>query len=202
MGSSARLKNITPSSVRNRVWFSFHAWTVGAIALIFVGNVATALRPFDSIDQLTDSGGRSPLITISSASGSSSSDLRLPASDETEAQSANYLVEILLDCGTEKEVTVGTDVRQLRLKLADCRSDLSSIETFYVRNETNGFEATVFKVPETRKPAANATATAGADSSGISTDYISLESGENKVRISRSQGDLPSREQTLRVRRR
>lgn len=163
------------------------------MVLIFVGNVATALRPFESLNG-TDESSRSPLITISGATGiKNGSERREPASDQSYSESLDYLVEVQLDCLATNELTIAGGVRQLRLRIADCRSDKSETETFYVRNETNGFEATIFKTPDARKPAAI---------SMISTDYISLENGENKIRVSRSQGNAPSREQILEVRRR
>jgi hypothetical protein len=181
------------SHVRGRIWLSFHAWTVAAMLLLFVGNVATALRPFKNSSDHSESASRAPLITISSSSNGTTEDQRQPASSHIQSESLDYLVDVQLDCAANKTLTVAKDVRQVRLRIADCRADSRALETFYIRNETNGFEATIFKIPDARKPAAM---------DQISTDYISLETGENKIRISRSQGDSPSREQTLEVRRR
>lgn len=178
--------------VRGRIWRSFHAWTFGAILLLFVGNVATALRPFENVNSPSGRSSRAPLITIASSSNSTSGEQRLPASNQLHSESMDYLVDIQLDCDANKLLTVANDVRQVRLRIADCRADTKELETFYIRNETNGFEATIFKIPDARKPASMDL---------ISTDYISLETGENKIRISRSQGQSPSREQILDVRR-
>jgi hypothetical protein len=162
------------------------------MVLLGVGNVATALRPFKNLNTHSESASRAPLITISSSSNGISADQRQPASSHIHSESLDYLVDVQLDCAANKTLTVAKDVRQLRLRIADCREDQGRLETFYIRNETNGFEATIFKIPDARNPASMDL---------ISTDYISLESGENKIRISRSQGDAPSREQTLEVRR-
>lgn len=178
--------------VRGRIWRSFHAWTFVTILLLFVGNVATALRPFENANSPSNRSSRAPLITISSSSSSSTGEQRLPASNQLQSESMDYLVDVQLDCDANKSLTVANDVRQVRLRIADCRADTKELETFYIRNETNGFEATIFKIPDARKPAAMDL---------ISTDYISLETGENKIRISRSQGQSPSREQILDVRR-
>lgn len=180
------------SHVRGRIWLSFHAWTVAAMLLLFVGNVATALRPFSNSSGHSESASRAPLITISSSSTGTIQDQRQPASSHIHSESLDYHVDVQLDCAAMKTLTVAKDVRQLRLRIADCRAGNLASETFYIRNETNGFEATIFKIPDSRKPASM---------DQISTDYISLENGENKIRISRSQGDSPSREQTLDVRR-
>lgn len=187
--STTGKRGLTP--VRGRIWRSFHTWTFGAILLLFAGNVATALRPFEDANSVQSRTSRAPLITISSAS-SSDNEQRLPASSQLRAESADFLVDVQLDCAASKSLTVASDVRQVRLRIADCRADNKEFETFYIRNETNGFEATIFKIPDARKPASMDL---------ISTDYISLETGENKIRISRSQGELPSREQILDVRR-
>jgi hypothetical protein len=178
--------------VRGRIWLTFHSWTIGAILLLFAGNVATALRPFENPSSISDRASRPPLITISSSSSGSREERRLPASSQPASETSDYLIEVQLDCSASKSLTVGSDVRQVRLKIADCRADTKELETFYIRNETNGFEATIFKIPDARKPASMDL---------ISTDYISLETGENKIRISRSQGESPSREQILDVRR-
>ncbi len=177
-------------SVRGRVWLTFHLWTVAAVALLFAGNVATALRPFENPNNRATRSSQAPLIVISSSSPSGSSIQRQPAS---ETESFDYLVDIQLGCDASKELVIPTNIRQIRLRLADCRADSKTSETYYIRNETNGFEATVFKIPDTRRPASPDL---------VSTDYISLESGENNLRISRSQGEMPSREQTIQVRRR
>ncbi|MBN8538795.1 MAG: hypothetical protein J0L82_00295 [Deltaproteobacteria bacterium] len=184
-------KEMGASQVRGRIWMSFHAWTLAVMLLIGIGNVATALRPFKSSNPV-ESASRAPLITISSSSAGSTEEQRQPASSLIHSESLDYLVDVQLDCTASKTLIVAKDVRQLRLRIADCRSDNHALETFYIRNETNGFEATIFKIPDARKPASMDL---------ISTDYISLETGENKIRISRSQGDSPSREQTLDVHR-
>lgn len=178
--------------VRGRIWRSFHSWTFVAITILLAGNVATALRPFESPRGTYNRVSRPPLITISSAANTSKEDLRMPAGNKIQSENSDYLVDVQLDCANSKSLLVAPNVRQLRLRIADCRADKLEHESFYIRNETNGFEATIFKMPDARKPSS-------ADL--ISTDYISLETGENQIRISRSQGQSPSREQILDVRR-
>ena len=113
---------------------------------------------------------------------------------------SDHMAEIRVDCQQRIEIPLGSKVQSLRLQLSDClhASQAAGLKTskektpasiavpsYYVRNETNGFEGTVFRIPATQDR--------------ISTDFITLESGKNVIRISRSLENQPSVEQWLTI---
>lgn len=77
-----------------------------------------------------------------------------------------HTVDFLLDCKNANHSQLKKDVAQMRLKGSICaaRDEIVSSE---IRNETNGFSATVFMN----------------DSRSFTTDYISLKRGENRIRV-------------------
>lgn len=94
---------------------------------------------------------------------------RIPASFPTGHSSRQQNLEAIdyrIDCQKENRVQLPKDVKQIRLQGSVCKKN-DEIASSEIRNESNGFSATVF----------------GTDSRSFTTDYISLKKGENKIRI-------------------
>lgn len=71
-----------------------------------------------------------------------------------------------LTCGSEpRALTVGRDVQQLRLSGVYCGTQ--GVVGSEIKNERNGFSATVFK----------------SSAKSFTTDYMTLTQGENRIRI-------------------
>ncbi len=186
--NSRSLQSRPRRSIRRHVWRRFHAWTLLTIALLTSANAYSVLRPFESsndplahpqqINQLARQSGV-PL----PAPG------REPAATGLESKrpgNKGNIAELRVPCDPTVNVTVAISVNSLRLQLAECNArSPASIPAYYVWNETNGFEGTVFRIPDSPNR--------------ISTDYITLEKGENKIRISRSIDSEPAIEQTVHV---
>ncbi len=186
-------------SIRSRVWLQFHIWSLTSIAIISIANIFSFLRPFESSADRT--GARQPRLQLAETFEQPIEPGRKPAALSTKIlqnQIVSRMMEIQIDCQQEFEVRIPEDVQSLRLRLSDCpdtkrsrvdKAPASTADTnFYVRNETNGFEGTVFRLPTSRDH--------------ISTDFITLNKGPNTIRISRSLGDQPLAEQWVTVQRR
>lgn len=202
MEARNRPSQTTPRpSIRSRVWRSFHAWTLAAIGVLTAANVLSALRPFQSSHDLQ--GAVQPLIRIAGQDkAQSASQTREPAASAgalIAGSGDDHMVEVRIDCQQRLEIQLTSKVQSLRLQLSDCTQNSSpqakgvkakapasvAMPSYYVRNETNGFEGTVFRIP--------------AAQDRISTDFITLENGKNLIRISRSLENQPSVEQWLTV---
>lgn len=193
------LQHTSQSSIRSRLWRSFHVWTLATIGILTAANVYSALRPFESSYQRGDSA--QPLIRIA---GQNSDQLRQPAAAGVvplATDGDDHMAEVRIDCQQRLDIELAANVKSLRLQLSDCTLPPSndkapaSIETpaYYVRNETNGFEGTVFRIPAAAKDRLA--------KDRISTDFITLENGKNLIRISRSLENQPSVEQWLSINR-
>ena len=78
-------------------------------------------------------------------------------------------VDVRFKCLEDNTTRVGKDVAQIRLSGSYCEKSQieGEIISTEIRNDRNGFSATVFK----------------SSSRSFTTDYISLASGDNKIRI-------------------
>jgi len=97
------------------------------------------------------------------------SDQRVPASHTAGPvawEISREAVEVHLDCRPDSEIRLSKDAKQLRLNGSVCKRNTEITES-EIRNESNGFSATVFKTAAT----------------SFTTDYISLQKGLNKIRI-------------------
>lgn len=196
-------RTATNPSIRSRVWRGFHAWTLATIGILTAANVYSALRPFESFYQNPDS--NQALIRIA---GKSSSQTREPAASTgamVSARGDDHMAEVRIDCQQRLEINLSAKVQSLRLQLNDCtlarNADKApaaiTAPAYYVRNETNGFEGTVFRIPASSDRLKKDRLA----KDQISTDFISLENGKNIIRISRSLDDQPSVEQWLTINR-
>lgn len=193
---NSHLSGVKRTSIRSRVWRLFHSWTLAAIFFLTAANVVSALRPFESaFDQAH---GVAPFIQLGGPNKKSGQPEREPAAtgNSSAAHSANdQMTELRLDCQQRVEVRLPEQIQSLRLQLSDCLTGTKApgekapasvpLPSYYVRNETNGFEGTIFRLPTSRDR--------------ISTDFITLEKGPNTIRISRSVEDQPSVEQWLTI---
>lgn len=92
---------------------------------------------------------------------------RTPASAASvEALAHLSLIEATVGCEVAATLRIPSSIRQLRLQIQTCIDSAPPIQA--VRNDSNGFEATLF--PGTTV---------------ISTDYMSLSKGANTLKIER-----------------
>lgn len=146
------------SSIRSRVWLRFHFWTLATIALLTAANIFSALRPFESSFDQSLGGG--PSIHLGSPNKKMGPPEREPAAT-TNSSSSHFsndqMTELRLECQQRVEIRLPEHVQSLRLQLSDCLTVTNKngekapasfpTPNYYVRNETNGFEGTIFRLP-------------------------------------------------------
>ncbi len=205
--------------MRKKIWLQFHLWTVALLAVLTVGNIVSALRPFTSQSHRArvheDTPGSFRL------SDTTATSTRSPASSsESQADTAQALKFALLPCEPALRLVVSDRVKNLRLQFDSCAGTDAVVS---IRNATNGFEGTIFgeagtsammnqdsneiagnfieagrPAPKTQgRRVASIAQARTTHSTTVSTDYISLAPGANEIQIQRS-----SRSQILKIERR
>lgn len=155
-------------------------WTFVLVVVMGIFVVVSMLKPPTPMDELSHSRAylraqkqrlaKERLLAAQTMTlASSDAEQRIPASfptgHSTRAQNREAL-DYRIDCQIENEVHVKKEVKQIRLQGTVCKPN-DEILSSEIRNETNGFSATVFKT----SPHA------------YSTDYISLQNGKNRIRV-------------------
>lgn len=152
-----------PTHRLRHYWLHFHVWTLVLVAGLTIANVVYAVRPFETASPKQQRPGLIRLAT--NDAGSKPAD-RKPATQSDAAQEALAqlnLTEANIGCQSTMSLRLPAAVQQVRLHVQACK-DLPTIIS--IRNETNGFEATLF--PDR------------------STDYISLaKTGNSSIIINR-----------------
>lgn len=207
--------------MRKKLWLEFHLWTVGLLVLLTIANVASALRPFSpSLKALTGDSGTIELVQARAATE------RTPASiDANESNPLKIDLKLTqIGCEPNLRLRVADGVHQVRIRFEPCAMDKVDTVTKVV-NVTNGFEATVFNsaikaespshadgtflmaaasAPSAPGAAKNKSASsnkaarqpAAVPPQAISTDYITLATGQNEITIQREK-----RQQILKIER-
>ncbi len=136
--------------MRRKIWLQFHMGTIALLAILFVANIVTALRPFSS----SSTQGSRTMIRLSSAPETTSPD-RAPASVAHSTHdkplsgalsSKSALKTVQLPCDSHLRIRVFENVRSLRLQFDSCptSSEHPLRDVVSVMNSTNGFEGTIF----------------------------------------------------------
>jgi len=155
-------------------------WTFVLVVVMGVFVIITMLKPPTPTDELSRSRAylraqkqrrakERRLAAQTMTLASSDSDQRIPASFPTGHLTGDHSREALdyrIDCQKDNEVHVKKEVKQIRLQGTVCKPS-DEILSSEIRNESNGFSATVFKT----------------SSRAFTTDYISLQNGKNRIRV-------------------
>lgn len=115
---------------------------------------------------------------ISLASTAGRGPASVPDVSVTLAEQKPFISTVDLGCDAREELK--TTSEHIRLKSFNCKNLDSKPEGTTVKNESNGFKATVFYQ----------------DNKGFTTDYLALVKGENRILIEskKSDGSIHSRE--------
>ena len=197
--------------MRKRLWLQFHLWTIGLVVILSVANAASALRPFAVHRSENHNLHRQPASLEEIASPVAGQD----SQTDSRQDSRWALKTAQVGCEPKQRLKFVAAVRQVRLQLNSCTGKGETV--LGIKNATNDFEATLFgaasmtakkdEAPEgtfrsadampAKKPRKPAMENASAPAENISTDYITLAPGENKIMIHRA-----GRDQILKIERR
>lgn len=150
-------------------------WTIVLVLALGAIVGGLMLKPPLAENELTHSPAFSRLqkLRLAKANGQSSSlpspGPRIPASSTPPAffgEPAQQVLDFQIDCRDANHLRLKKETAQIRLRGIACASS-DEIVSSEIRNEANGFSATVFM----------------ADARTFTTDYISLKRGENRIRV-------------------
>jgi hypothetical protein len=158
--------------------FQMIVWTLIAVVFVGFGVFASVLQPPSTIARGPKAKPEA-LVSVETTSGDQTQDdsagngaERAPASASPQFSAlsiddkGSQAIDFTMPC--EGHGRFSKNVVQVRLTGSLCGKLHGAIESSEIRNVTNGFSATVFP---------------GANEDSFTTDYITLASGENHIRI-------------------
>lgn len=161
-------------------------WTLIAVVLVGIGVFASVLQPPSTISRARATKQE----TVVAVEHTDSAEGRAPASAAPQFSAlsiddkGSQAIDFSVPCETSNG-RFSNNVVQVRLTGSLCGKIKGAIESSEIRNVTNGFSATVFP---------------GEKADSFTTDYITLATGENHIRIQHflKSGEKVERDFTIR----